>query len=136
MCNAYHITITAGMRQAFFDKFEISFIFLKKRLDIVLFLYFYHLTYICALFYCYFFIIIIVNFSAFILLPPFLHLFLDKKSYLDRTSNSTFPLIPFPQHSRGIKLFIYHSIKYILRKAFLNLRYNCSIYPPFFYHIF
>ena len=60
MCNAYYITITAGMRQAFFDKFEVSFIFLKKRLDIVLFLYFYHLIYISALFYCYFFIIIIV----------------------------------------------------------------------------
>ena len=41
MCNAYYTIITAHVSQAFFDKFEISFIFLNKRLDIVLFLYFY-----------------------------------------------------------------------------------------------
>ena len=58
MCNGYYIIITATMSQAFFDKFEVSFIFLKKRLDIVFFLYFYRLHRTSPSNICYLFIIL------------------------------------------------------------------------------
>jgi len=58
MCNAYYIIITVELRQAFFE----DFLFYQQALDIVLFLYFYHLHHICGLLNCYFFI----NFTNFL----------------------------------------------------------------------
>ena len=46
MCNGYYLITMATRSQAFFDKFGVSFIFLNKGLDIVLFLYFYRFPYI------------------------------------------------------------------------------------------
>ena len=52
MCNAYYIIIKIELRQAFFE----DFLFSKKVLDIVFFLYFYHSRHISGLLNCYFFI--------------------------------------------------------------------------------
>ena len=118
MCNGYNIIITVYLRQAFFN----YFLFFQKTLDIVLFLYFYHLHHICGLFYCYFFINI-VNFptNIFLINSDLLIFYYD--------SFTSFPVICSGINSRHCTLFpalsnsfwIYSSSSVNLKQRFLQI---------------